>query len=410
MAFIVLIFSKGMNPNAPSCQTRAFTMVEMLTVIAVIGILAAILLPVLNKSETRTKRVICINSLNQIGLAFHAFSNDHNGKFPMAISTNDGGSLEYVESGFNAGENFYTAFRNFQALSGELVSPQTVVCPMDTRVAITNFAALQNQNLSYFVGVLSTFDKPVSILAGDRNLATNSFEQPTILGFNPWSNLGWTWELHQFKGNVLFADGHVEELNNYSLATAEGSSSFNQSLFLPTVLPGILPIVNGGPGSPMHSDSEPGSSESGGTGPSRTYPNMPSTEQWVSSPAGKSGMRSASSIPDNSSPGGQPTSFAPASYGERLYQTETLSQAQAPDQALVPVKTGSGADTDAVVSVQDPNDKMSPFDRHMTMVMQSSLLWLYILLCILVLLYLLNMLRKKLSEKRDEQDRDSEIS
>jgi hypothetical protein len=63
-------------------------------------------------------------------------------------------------------------------------------------------------------------------------------------------------------------------------------------------------------------------------------------------------------------------------------------------------------DTDAVVSVPDPNAGMSQFDRHMTMVMQNSLLWLYILLCILVLLYLLYRLARRKLEKRARQWED----
>ena len=104
---------------------------------------------------------MCVNDLGQVGLAFHTFSNDHNGKYPMAISTNDGGSLEYVEGGFAAGSEFYTAFRNFQPLSNALVHPEMLICPTDWRMA-TNFEALQNCNLSYFVGVEATFDKPGS--------------------------------------------------------------------------------------------------------------------------------------------------------------------------------------------------------------------------------------------------------
>jgi prepilin-type N-terminal cleavage/methylation domain-containing protein len=95
-----------MNLFVVNPRTRAFTLVEMLVVIAIIGILAAVLLPVLNKGQKSGQRAFCENSLQQMGLAFHDFANDHSGKFPMAVSTNEGGSLEYVQEGFNAGEIF----------------------------------------------------------------------------------------------------------------------------------------------------------------------------------------------------------------------------------------------------------------------------------------------------------------
>ncbi|HEV2452694.1 MAG TPA: type II secretion system protein, partial [Verrucomicrobiae bacterium] len=399
--------------------TIAFTMVEMLTVIAIIGILAAMLLPVVNRSEMRTKRVVCIHGLQQVGLAFHVFSNDHNGKFPTAISTNDGGSLEYVESGFESGGVFYSTFRHFQTLSNELVFPQTVVCPSETtRPAAASFPGLQNENLSYFIGVQSTFDKPTSILAGDRNLSTNSYNQPTILQLGPLSRLAWTWELHQFKGNVLIADGHVEQWNDADLISAESASPFNQSLFLPSVPPGSgLQFAggtggsgtgsggSGGSGSSGTSGSGPGGSSSADSGGMGSGSNAPSSDQWAPWFAQSSANNNGTTSPPSQSaspPAGNPS--LTGSSGEQTVTTETVSQAGPPDALLartVPPAAVTG--TDAVVSTQDSGAGMSPFDQHMTMVMQHSLAWFYLLLCILVLLYLLNRLRKRMRKDVEEE-------
>jgi prepilin-type N-terminal cleavage/methylation domain-containing protein len=51
------------------CRNAAFTLVELLVVIAVIGILLALLLPVLSGSKERAKRLQCRNNLHQVGLA-----------------------------------------------------------------------------------------------------------------------------------------------------------------------------------------------------------------------------------------------------------------------------------------------------------------------------------------------------
>lgn len=378
-----------MNPNAPSCRTLAFTLVEMLVVIAIIGILAALLLPVLDKSEGRAKRIVCINNLEQIGLAFHTFSNDHNGKFPMAISTNDGGSMEYVQSGFEAGNLFYTTFYHFQTLSNELVSPQTLVCPADTRVATNNFASLQNANLSYFIGVQSTFDKPTTVLAGDRNLVSSSNVQTTIVQLGG-IQVGWDWQLHQFKGDVLLADGHVEQWTPHLLLEAQSTTPFIQSLFLPTV-PGAEWQYANGP-------SAPDGSSSGGSAAAPSSPNAPASAPWQPSFGQAPAENAASSSSQSpSSPAGQPMQSLSQSSGDQLYATEIVSQAQ-PDQTLVAVRVPASPPpdgTDVVISVADENVGMSHFDRHMTMVMQNSLLWLYIVICILVLLYLLYRMQKR---------------
>ncbi len=59
-----------------------FTLVELLVVVAVIGILASILAPVALKTLGSARHVGCMSNLRQIGGAMRAFSGDHNGCYP----------------------------------------------------------------------------------------------------------------------------------------------------------------------------------------------------------------------------------------------------------------------------------------------------------------------------------------
>src|SRR5882757_6524496 len=100
-----------MNSLQSHRRAGAFTLVEMLTVIAIIGILAALLLPALSKGQMRARRITCLNGMGQMGIAFHIFIHDHNGKFPMQVPMSGGGSEEFVQNGYAVGGEFYFAYR-----------------------------------------------------------------------------------------------------------------------------------------------------------------------------------------------------------------------------------------------------------------------------------------------------------
>ena len=155
-------------------KKNAFTLVELLVVIAIIGILAGLLLPALAKGKMRAQQIQCVSNLKQIGIAFHSFLHDHNNLLPMQVSTNDGGTLEYIYASYSVAGQFYFQYRNFQALSNELANPAVLICPADRdRLVASNFPDLNNLNISYFVGANADYSLPNSILAGDRNV-TNS--------------------------------------------------------------------------------------------------------------------------------------------------------------------------------------------------------------------------------------------
>lgn len=60
---------------------RYFTLVEMLVVIAIISILAAILIPAIQKVVALTEKTHCQSNMRQLGMAMHMRANDYRGKF-----------------------------------------------------------------------------------------------------------------------------------------------------------------------------------------------------------------------------------------------------------------------------------------------------------------------------------------
>lgn len=64
-----------------------FTLVELLIVVAVIGIVAALLLPALAGAKSRAQLVQCLSNLRQQGIGLQEFVNDHR-TYPLAFSLN----------------------------------------------------------------------------------------------------------------------------------------------------------------------------------------------------------------------------------------------------------------------------------------------------------------------------------
>ncbi|TVR52857.1 MAG: DUF1559 domain-containing protein [Puniceicoccaceae bacterium] len=71
-------------------QPRAgFTLIELLTVIAIIGILAAILIPVVSSVRESARSAVCLSNLRQVGLATLAYALENNDRLPDAGTGED---------------------------------------------------------------------------------------------------------------------------------------------------------------------------------------------------------------------------------------------------------------------------------------------------------------------------------
>ena len=250
--------------NNPRKSFRAFTLVELLVVCAVLALCAASLLPGLARTKAPVQRISCANNLKGVAKAFQIWAQDHGDTFPTRAPVIGGGYAEYI--GQRTLSSVQATARGvsgaFLCLSNELSTPNALICPAENenRRPATTFGGtipvgsrglvpLTNDlNVSYFIGVDAVETNPRGFLAGDHNLGADgnitpargfvtapSSYFPTFavsLGTNFVTNAGVSWldTMHANQGNVALTDGGVRQYNRVQLQLALRNSGINPVL------------------------------------------------------------------------------------------------------------------------------------------------------------------------------------
>jgi prepilin-type N-terminal cleavage/methylation domain-containing protein/prepilin-type processing-associated H-X9-DG protein len=177
-------------PAAHYFGRRAFTLVELLVVIAVIAILAALLLPIIGRSKESARAAVCLSNLHQVGIALQIYVQENNNKLPVMRDISTDAAV--------AATNTFPSIQN--VLAAQLGNTNVLRCPSD---------------LSHFFESTGSSYAWNSLLNGEDadhlkvfNISFNADQIPVVYDKE---------DFHKIRGankavNYLYADGHIKNL------------------------------------------------------------------------------------------------------------------------------------------------------------------------------------------------------
>lgn len=226
------------SPALPRCQPTAanpgpsaFSLIEVLVVVATLSLLMAILLPSLSRARTNSRHVVCQSNLHQISLAWDLYLHDNRDHY-LQVTTVSGPELNYGGRQGSSKEfrkkkrlNPYTGLRPIATTGAEQFR-----CPLDVGSAFAQPTCFAAYGTSYSLNVALTGNLVASpkdpyrdliVAAGKQcvGLRRGSVDSPAKVILN--GDYGWknAWDdgvsdvvdWHPRAGwhNIAFVDGHV---------------------------------------------------------------------------------------------------------------------------------------------------------------------------------------------------------
>lgn len=203
--------------SSPPARRAAFTLIELLTVIAIIAILASMLLPSLSRAREMARRTSCASNLHQLGLGALQYVQDYDERLPLAGVGNDGantsGWVYYSVYGSGTTDPVFDASKG--SLYPYIKSKQVFVCPNDTNgqnfgnsYAINSCALISGTAASGLVGSKSdaAFEESSKwmLFSEEKYFKDTTDDGFQLININNFS------DRHTDGSVIAFMDGHTK--------------------------------------------------------------------------------------------------------------------------------------------------------------------------------------------------------
>lgn len=240
-----------MQPNPTSVSARrcwraasgpqAFTLLELLVVISIIAVLAALLLPALTRAKDAGRRAVCLSNLRQVGIAMQSYAHENSDRIPYGPKAPPVVSPSNLYPSTGAPTSLISLYGGLPAGLGLLLphhlasQPRVLFCPgsdqrIDVNAELGKVGVTQAQSSYYYRhgGNTLLYDNPNAPVPLEaprmHRLGLNRSGKPVqalvidtmflcppqlaTFGVNPRTH-------HQQRyANILFADGHAVSRDN----------------------------------------------------------------------------------------------------------------------------------------------------------------------------------------------------
>ena len=240
---------------------RNYTLIELLTVIFIIAVLAGLIMPATALVRGKARRTACSSNLKQVGSLVMLFSNDRDGQIPMyqapsAYSVRSSKKVENYyrkakqskfEEAKNANDNDVTPDKTLWTvglLRHAKYNMSVFFCPSDERALNVFDTTLDHSSYSLnygedrpggaATGSNRTFVKMSDVTRSPGGVVLLAETDPGQLGINTtaanWFSSAFPKRFarapHSKELNINFLDGHVETMREADLSILNGNKGF----------------------------------------------------------------------------------------------------------------------------------------------------------------------------------------